>query len=316
VFKRRTSSFRKRKQVKALQARVVSPRIVWFDFQRWLGSMVRFLLWIAVVFGLGFGLWRGIEAGLLKNDDFQLRQIVLNENPAVDEVRLLEVTRIDLKGTIFDCDPDRIEAQLTALPEVARASVLRNYPGDLHVTVAARRPFVWVACKEAGILPRDRRKGRVVDSQGYLFPVTPQGFEAALPLPVIHLRGGRDLLASGKVTEHPDYRRALRLLQVAEKRLPEAREWIESIRMHKSWGSRLRTRDDIEATFGHTDLERQMDDFLSAVEHARQRGDRIATISLVGRRNLPVTFHEVAAPRAIVVPEPEGDPDLQQLLER
>jgi cell division septal protein FtsQ len=231
---------------------------------------------------------------------------VLNDNPVVDEVRLLEVTRIDLEGTLFACDPDRIESRLAALPEVAGATVLREFPGDLHVTVSARRPAAWIASAAAGVPPRDAGRGRLVDAEGYLFPPTRQSFAGAESLPVFHLRAGPEALAVGQVLDHPDYRRALRLFKVAEKKLPGAREWVESIRMHKSWGCKLHTRDDIVATFGHAELERQMDDFLSAVEHARGRGERIATISLVGRRHLPVTFQSPSPPRAIVVPE-EGD---------
>jgi hypothetical protein len=99
---------------------------------------------------------------------------------------------------------------------------------------------------------------------------------------------------------------------------------LDTIRQHKAWGSKLMTRDQIEATFGHEDIERQMADLLAAVSHARDKGDRIATIHLVGKRNLPVTFHEKDPPRAILVPEPPqdhppatpADADLDRLLNR
>ncbi|MCH7226964.1 cell division protein FtsQ/DivIB [Haloferula sp. A504] len=320
MFRRRTSKVRKRRQVRVLRASVMSPRIFWYDFRRAFASLFRFSLIAGLVVAAVWGVWRGIESGLLENEDFRLRQIVLNDNPAIDEIRLLEVTKIDLEGSLFDCDPDRIRAQLLALPEVASADVVREFPGELIVDVRIRKPYVWVACESAGIRSREVGSGLLVDRNGRLFPATAGMMTEAAALPVIHLRNNEGVLTPGERIDHPDFHRALRLLQVAERQVPEAMKWVESIELHKSWGCKLHTRDAIEATFGHDDLERQMTDFLSAVEHAREKGDRLATISLVGRRNLPVTFHSTAAPRAVVVPEPEpettGDQDLRQIIER
>ena len=303
-----------------LRARVMSPRIFWYDVRSALLSVLRFTLLASLVVAAGWGVWRGIETCLLENEDFELDRIVLNDNPSIFMIRLLAISTLFPDATLFDCDPDRIQAQLAALPEVASAKVVREFPGDLVVNVNIRQPYVWLACEPAGIGSRDVGTGLLVDRNGLIFPATPGLMPTASRLPVIHLREDGGGLVPGERIEHPDYRRALRLLRVAERQIPEADQWIESIELHKTWGSKLHTRDGIEATFGHDDLDRQMTDFLAAVEHARRKGDRIATISLVGRRNLPVTFHSMAAPRAIVVPEPEPEPaggdDLRELLER
>lgn len=302
-----------------LRASVMSPRIFWYDVRHALAVVCRVTFIAALLIAAGWGVWRGIEVGLLKNEDFRLRQITLNENPALDEIRLLEVTEIDLRGSLFDCDPDEIGSRLEALPEIAAAKVVREFPGDLRVDVTARKPYAWIACEAAGIQPRSPEGGLLVDRDGTLFPCTRGMAAAAELLPVLHLREAAGLVA-GEPLEDPDYHRGLRLLQVAERHLPEAGRWIDSIRLHKAWGCKLLTRDGIEATFGHDELDRQMADFLAAVEHARAQGDRIATISLIGRRNHPVTFHSTSPPRAVVVPEealePAGDADLRKLLER
>lgn len=303
-----------------LRANVMTPRIFWYDFRRAMASVFRFALVAAAVVAAGWGVWRGVEVALLENEDFRLRRIVINENPALDEIRLLEVTRLDLEGSLFACDPDEIRGQLEALPEIVSAKVLREFPGDLKIRVKARQPYVWIACEAVGRAPRDPASGLLVDRSGHLFPC-PQGmFGTAAELPVLHLRDDDGGIVPGEVIEHPDYHRALRLLQVAERHLPEAREWIDSIKLYKRWGCKIHTRDGTEATFGHDDLDRQMQDLLAAVEHARQKGVKIATICLIGSRNLPVTYQSATAPRAIIVSEekaaPTGDADLPQLLER
>lgn len=320
MFRRRTSRVRKRRQVRELRAHVMSPRIFWFDFRRMTLQSIRWLGIFALLVLASWGAWRGVEAALFENDDFRLQRVVLNDNPAVDEERLLSVTGIDLSGSLFDCDPDVIRDRLLALPEIAGAKVMREFPGDLVIEIAVRRPDVWIACDGAGVEARDPASGLVVDANGLLFPCPRGTLESAAELPVIELRGEGPGVVAGEVLEHPDYQRAMRLMRVARKHLPEAPRWIESIRMHKSWGCRVSTRDGIEATFGHMDLDRQMKSLLAAVEHAREQGDRLATISLVPKRNLPVTFHNDRVPRAIVVPETEPETprqsDLRELLDR
>jgi hypothetical protein len=320
VFKRRTSKVHPRRQVRQLLANVMSPKIFWHDVRQSLAAVLGVVLATAVVGALGWGVWRGIEFSLFENDDFRLQRIVLQENPAVDEIRLLEVTGIDIDGSLFRCDPDQIRSRLEALPEITSARVVREFPGDLKVDLTVRKPYVWIACEAAGVAPRDPRRGLLVDRGGLLFSCPPGLVEECAGLPVLHLRDDNGGIVAGRTLDHPDYRRALRLLHVAESELPEARGWIESIELHKRWGCRLHTRDGIVATFGHDELERQMHDLLAAVEHARQKGDELATISLVGNRNLPVTFRSTAPRRVIVVPdddaEPAGDADLNQLLER
>ncbi|MBK1825480.1 cell division protein FtsQ/DivIB [Haloferula rosea] len=320
MFKRRTSKVRQRRQVRVLRASVMSPRIFWYDFRKALWGCVRLLVILALVGAAGWGVWRGVEVGLLENEEFKLRQIVLNENTALDEIRLLDVAGIDLEGSLFDCDADDIRKSLISLPEVAAAKVKCNYPGTLEVTVAPRTPFVWVACESQSIPPRDLARGFLVDRSGHLFRCTRGLYETARKLPVIEIRDGGASLKAGEVIDHPDFARGLRLYRTALDFSADAVEWVDTIRQHKAWGSKLVTRDEIEATFGHEHLRRQMEDFLAAVGHAREKGDRIATIQLIGKRNLPVTFHEVSPPRAIPVPEPApetpAETDISRLLNR
>ncbi|MGE9270032.1 MAG: cell division protein FtsQ/DivIB [Verrucomicrobiales bacterium] len=320
MFKRRTSKVRQRRQVRVLRASVTSPRILWYDLQKALSSLLRFCLVMLLLGAVGWGVWRGLDQGLLDNEEFRLQRIVLNPNPALDEIRLLEVTGIDLEGSLFDCDPSVIQDRLMALPELSQVEVTRDFPGTLQVHAVARKPFLWVGCESQGVLPRDRSAGLLVDRQGFLFPCTRNSFEEASALPVIVIGESDRPLVAGTEIEHPDFTRGLRLYRAALEADPDASHWVDEIRQYKAWGSKLVTRQKLEATFGHRDIERQMDDLLAAIEHARKKGDRLATIQLVGKRNLPVTFHEVSPPKAIPVPElPPEEPaeaDLRELLNR
>jgi hypothetical protein len=318
MFKRRTARVHPRREVRVLRAHVMSPRIFWFDFCRALAIVVRILLVAALVAAAAWGLWKGIERGLLNNEEFALQHLVLNENPVLDEARFYATTGIGPEATLFDCDPGTLEAKLSGLPEIAAAGVRREFPGTLEIEIRARQPVAWIAGE--GMPARDPDGGMLVDRHDILFPCATGHLPEAAALPVIALGPSAPPPQVGEAVDHPDYLRGMRLFRTARKIDPEAADWIDEIRQHRPWGSLLTTRGGTEATFGHRDIERQVGDLLAALAHARERSARIATIRLVGKRNLPVTFHQPPPPRAIPVEEPpanESEPsDLERLLER
>ncbi|MFC7338966.1 cell division protein FtsQ/DivIB [Haloferula chungangensis] len=307
MFRRKTSKVKNRHQVKILKANVMSPRIFWFDVRHAFAMLFKMVFWMALL-GVGcWGLWMGVEKGLLENPEFKLQRIELSDNPAIDEIRLLNVTGIDPTGSLFDCDAGQIEESLRALPEVSAATVRREYPGTLLVDVSIREPMLWVASESQGIRSRDLKTGLVVDQSLTAFPCPRGKYEEALALPVIELREGGTPLKAGMKVDHPDFVRGMRLYSAAGSFSPDANEWIDTIWQHKSWASRMTTREGAEVTFGHDNLKRQMGDLLAAVQHANEKGARIATITLIGTRNLPVTYAEPPAPKAIFVePAPEA----------
>lgn len=301
----------------------MSPRIFFYDLRRAFGQLFRLLGAASVIAALGWGGWLGVRKGLLENPEFRLTKVEINANTAVDGARLFEVAGIGRGDSLFDCDASEIEGRLAALPEVTGARVTREFPGTLKVEVTPRQPALWVACPSQGVGARDVESGLLVDSAGRTFRCTTALFGGARDLPVIEVRESEEPLAAGRgIRKHPDFMRGLRLLEAAESRLPGAGGWIDTVRQRNAWSSLVVTHDGIEAVFGHDDLERQVDDLLAAVEHARSKGDRIARITLIGKRNLPVEFHEPVIPRAIPVeeietrPQPEENSDLRNLLDR
>ena len=312
MFKRKTSKVKNRHQVKMLKANVMSPRIFWFDVRHAAAQFFKMLLWLALLGGICWGLWIGVEKGLLENNEFQLTRIELTENPAVDEIRLLNVAGIDPAGSLFDCDAGEIEDSLRALPEVVGADVRRDFPATLHVEVVVREPVLWVANEAQGVMPRDRVTGLVVDRMGLAFPCPRGLYEEALGLPVIMLGEGGKSLKAGEMVDHPDFVRGKRLYAAAESYTPDAHTWIDRIWQHKSWASRMKTRDGAEVTFGHDNLNRQMGDLLAAVQHAHEKGARIGKITLIGTRNLPVVYADAPPPKAILIEAPQETPASSQ----
>lgn len=323
MFKRRTSRVQHRRQVIELQAKVVSPRIVWFGVLKSCRKLVRFAVILGVIGGAVWGVKYGIRRGLLENEEFRLQSIGLTPNPALDERRLVEVAGIDLQGSLFDCHVAEIEAKLRALPELASASVRREFPGTLIVEATAREPHVWISSPLHDVVARDPEKGLLVDRNGFAFHCPASLFAKAAELPVLQLGDGGEAPVAGKQVVHPEFDRLMRLYQVACTEIEGADKWIDTLRQSRAWSLELVSREGTKASFGLGDHERQMSDLRAALEHARAQEQQIASIELIPERNIPVVVRGESAPRAVLIdePAPATSPDrrtrdLQNLLNR
>ncbi len=323
MFKKRTTRVRHSKELHRLQVNILSPRIVWFGFLRSCKRMVKFALLVAFGVSVVWGLRELIHYGLVENKEFKLTAIDLTPNTAIDLPRLVKIANIDVEGSLFECDADKIEATLRAQPEIAGASVRREFPGTLVVEVVAREPYVWISGTERNIPARDPQEGLVVDKQGFVFHCPQPMLTKAAMLPVMELGKGGEPVAAGKRLVHPEYEHLRRLYQVACREMRGAETWIYSLRQDRAWSLEMISRDGTQAIFGLGDHERQMGDLKASLDHARERGDQIASINLIPERNIGVKLRGDTPPRAFLINEPapvvppdRRAQDLQEILNR
>lgn len=306
MSKRQTSKTRRRQRSKVLEVRVMSPRIAWFGFLRFAGGLLKVACVLAVLTGIGWGVWQGIQRAFYQNPDFRLQAIDLNQNPAIDEVGVAEAAEINLTASLFDIDVDAVMAKLRALPSIQDARAERHLPGTLVVRVVARTPRAWITCPGAGITDTRRTGALLVDHGGIAYPCPDLQLEAALKLPQIELPlSEANPVVAGKQLGHPELAHCLRLLDSACEADADAIHWIDSVKQVNAWSLLLVTRDGTQATFGLGDHERQIASLRAAVDHSSQKGYGIGTINLIPRHNIPITVrNEAPAPRAVPVAEP------------
>jgi hypothetical protein len=305
MTKRQTSKVR-RSPGRVLKVRVISPRIAWFGFVKFLSGLGRLTLVLALLSLAAWGVWEGVQRALYQNPDFRLKLIDLNENPAVDAAMLVEVANINLDGSLFDVDVEALTATLNALPQVASAHAERHLPDRLVVRVTAREARARIVCEEAGFPAEISQDTLLVDVDGHAYLCRTGALNIAAQLPAVHLRATEDVpVRPGIRLHHPDLQHAFNLLDAACNEDPAALQWIESIERTKEWALTLRTRGGTSATFGTGDHARQFSNLRSALDHASEQGYRISTINLIPRENIPITILEPleAPPRAIAVPE-------------
>lgn len=291
-----------------LEVRVMSPRIAWYGFLRVLGGLARFSFLLAVIAGISWGVWRGIQHAFYRNPDFRLRMIDLNSNNAIDETGVAAAAGIDLTAcpSLFDIDVRTATAKLKSLPSIADARVERHLPGTLVVRVIPRTPKAWISCPGAGLSEVRRTGAMLVDHDGAAYPCPPLQLESASALPVIELPASADHpITAGNRMEHPALEHCLRLLDSARAADPDAAQWIESIRQVNEWSLELVTRHGTKAIFALGDHPRQIESLRAAIDHSCDSGYTIETINLIPRYNIPITVRdETAPPKAILVTPP------------
>jgi hypothetical protein len=314
-MKRKTSN-RRLQHRNVLEVRVMSPRIAWFGFLRFFGVLAKLACLAAVLTGIGWGVWRGIEYAFYQNPDFSLKVIDLNPNPVIDEPGLVEFLEIDLTAdpSLFVIDAGEASEKLMKLPAVTDARVERHLPGTLMVRIAARTPKAWLRCGEENKQTREAG-GLLVDHHKIAYPCPELQWTDAVSLPVIELDGAPP--AIGQKVDDPSLDHCLRLLDAARAADPEAVRWIESIRQANEWSLELVTRQGTRATFGLGDHERQMQGLRDALDHAADKGYVIETINLIPKYNIPITVRgENTPPRAVVVSPPPSPGGGQSRRER
>jgi hypothetical protein len=306
MSKRQTSKVRRHQRSKVLEVRVMSPRIAWLRFLGFLGGMTKYALMLAVVTGIGWGVWQGIQRAFYKNPDFQLKILDLNANPVIDEAGLAEMIGISPPPSLFDIDVPGVTEKLKALPGIAEARAERHLPGTLMVRVVARTPKAWISCPDEGLLPERRSGGMLVDQAGVAYPCPDLQLEAAKNLPMILLpQSGEFPIIAGQRVGHPEFAHCCRLLDAASAADRESLQWIDSVKQVNAWSLVLVTRQGTSSTFGLGDHERQIQSLRMAMDHSNQKGYSIASINLIPKHNIPIILRsESPAPRAIPVAEP------------
>ena len=303
---KRNTANRRHQHRNVLEVRVMSPRIAWFGFLRFLGVLARFACLAAVLAGIGWGVWRGIQHAFYQNPDFSLRKIDLNPNPVTDEAGLAEILGLDLTSfpSLFEIDVDDARSRLLSLPAVTDAQVERHLPDRLVVRLAARTPKAWIRCR---VDDTRRVGGLLVDFNGIAYPCPEMQFADAAALPVIELPGEAPEIC--RKIEHASLDHCFRLLKAARSADPAAVQWVDSIRQANDWSLELVTREGTRATFGLGDHERQIRSLRNALDHAASKGYVIDTINLIPKYNIPITVRDESAPPKAVVVKPARNPD-------
>jgi len=157
--------------------------------------------------------------------------------------------------------------------------------------VKERVPVAWIACPSLGLEEKNPEKGLLLDQEGVPFRcAAPTILVYARELPVIY--SGElptNSVIEGKKVEHEGVSEALNLITGLSETLGDYDQPAYVI-VKDEITLEARTRRGTRATFSYFDQERQLENFLKLIHHARDTGQQIKTINLIPYRLVPVEY--------------------------
>jgi cell division protein FtsQ len=234
-----------------------------------------------------FGVTLFIEQFFTKNKNYDVRIVEVNTDGVMTREEVLSKTGIREGLNIFSLNLEAAQKALALIPEVKSASVQRNLPDTVTISIEARRPIAWVAPGDTGADPSTMETSCLVDEDGVM--IKPQGFEVShTRLPVVYGVPTEQWRIGDKI-EMPELEAALDLFTLAAER-SNPQVSLRAADITKGWCIVAWNDPQTRLTFGLKDIPAQLDRLQVILSHVDQTSRRIATANLIPERNTPVIF--------------------------
>lgn len=265
-------------------------------------SVAKSVAAVAVIGGLAWGGWQLVSsvrgqapAKAMAEQEVPVKEVILATDGVLDHKWLVRTLAIPKNATLMQLDLYRLRAQLMASGQVRAATLTRNFPATLSVSISEESPVVRVKTQFGGDEPRTllvARDGTIFDGVGFdpaMIETLPwldgvklerQGDRFA-PIGGMELVG--DLLGKAKLEAEHLYR-TWKVVSLA--RLETDRE----IEIHAADVARI--------SFGsNEDFFRQLARLDTLLDKARATTDQpIREINLAIGSQVPVAFEEPVLP--------------------
>lgn len=231
-----------------------------------------------------------VRESFLNNPQFSLKQIVVRTEGSLTAQKIVRTSALTTGTNLLTVNMREIQGRLLQLPQVSTVKVTRDYEGRLTLEVKQRQPVAWLECSKLGMVAGRPDVGHFIDSEGVTFPcevVTP----AYQALPVIHYETLAQNLPGVAVSDL-QVKAALSLLKQLQDRFEQGAEELRGIDIQKPYAMTASFADQSLITFGVDDLKEQLTRLDRIRLEARHRQWRIATLNLLVKQNVPVTFRD------------------------
>ncbi len=209
---------------------------------------------------------------LRENGGFALQNIEIQPESRLSREQILAWAEIPDSANLLRINPAEIRDRLAKQAYFRTVRVKRRFPHTLTIELEERRAVARLAEAEF-----------VVDAAGVLIPAEPFRPELA-QLPVI--------VAPNQPPEPSTLRSAARFVKI----WPNDQRNLLEIRLLSPYSFQAEFEGGLKATFGVTNLERQISDLKLILKHANSSNQQLAAVNLLMKRNIPVKFAPTVAP--------------------
>jgi len=282
-----------------LELRVNSPRIMMFEWLRMGTRLLKVVVLMLLVGVLAFGVMRAWQKLFVENlEEFALKSLPMTNfdgeaTTFLNEGRLQNIAGLEIDGekTIFQIDIADLEARLLEVPEISKVEVTRRLPDTIEIKVQERFPIAWIACPALGLKEYSRESGALVDEDGVVFRCsTDRLAEFWEDLPVVYAGQLSDHeVIYGQKISHQGLMQAVALLSGMVEVL-EDHDRMAWVMVKDEITLEAKTFSGMRATFSYYDHERQLENLVRLMGHARAKGEELASVNLIPYRLVPVKY--------------------------
>ncbi len=289
---------------------------------RWrmkLHRLLKLVAMVALVVSVTIGVYRGIDYFLFENPRFQINEISYSSDGNLGKARVLDCLGLRAGENILRLDLEAMRGKiLTELPRVREVHIIRDIPNRLSFEIKERFAVAWVGNTARLQSPQRCRGGLLVGSDGVVIrcEMLEPGYEH---LPVIFPEGEITILP-GSMIESVALTKGLEIVLSCGSFFKKSPVKLQSLRVTSPYSLVGYLNTGTEVIFGLEDINRQISNLKVLLDEGTRRGEALATVNLLPKKNIPVRFTEPEVPTgsgAQVVPvAPENMAPGRQIVPR
>ena len=223
-----------------------------------------------------------------ENQEFALTDLRIETNGVLTYPRIVSEGDLREGVNLLSIDIEALRARLEKLPKVKEVKISRHLPNQLSIQVSERFPVAWISCPAMGIRAKTSQRGFMLDAEGHVLPCEAL-LKKYLSLPTLRARTLPQVKLGAKL-ESAGVKTALRLIKRSNDLLFDEQIEVAEVDIRNDYSISVYFNTDTEVTFGMEDIEDQLNDLKLILKHANAKNRQVATLNLMVRKNIPITY--------------------------
>ncbi len=236
-----------------------------------------------------------VMEAFVANPRFQLSNIsVLTEGPLSSDAIII-ASGLKKDDNLLMISLRDVRDRVESLPEVRKAKVERNFPGQIVLSVEQRTPVAWLECPEKAIAAKVSDFGCLLDETGCVLPSSGNIRNGERKLPVIRV-GKINAIIPGKRVESAAALASLELLKAYQNGPLAKRAELKRVDATRSHALVAEFGSGVSVVFpANGDNQKEFTRLAHALDEAARHNWKLATVNLLVEHNVPVTLRGNAA---------------------
>jgi cell division septal protein FtsQ len=250
---------------------------------------------IAFCFAVVVGVYRGIDYFLFENPSFQVNEISYSSDGSLGKDRVLDCLGLRTGENILRLDLEAMRQKiLSEIPRAREVNIIRDLPDRLSFEIQERFAVAWLGNTARLQSPQRCRGGLLVGSDGMVMrcEMLEPGYE---DFPVIFPEEKITILP-GNMIESVALTKGLEIVLSCASFLKKSPVNLQSLRVTSAYSLVGYLNTGTEVIFGLEDINRQVSNLKVLLDEGTRRGEALATVNLLPKKNIPVRFTELGVP--------------------